>query len=65
MRKRLLSVLLGAAMTVTAMGGVTVMAAENEEPLPGGGSNIFYVITPSVSNPRRSEAETSAYDGCP
>ena len=51
MRKRLLSVLLGAAMTVTAMGGVTVMADENEEPLPGGGSNIIYVITPSVSNP--------------
>ena len=45
MRKRLLSVLLGAAMTVTAMGGVTVMAAENEEPLPGGGSNIIYVAT--------------------
>ena len=52
MRKRLLSVLLGAAMTVTAMGGVTVMAAENEEPLPGGGSNIIYVITPSVSATR-------------
>lgn len=60
MRKRLLSVLLGAAMTVTAMGGVTVMAAENEEPLPGGGSNIFYVITPSVSNPAfKTEADVA------
>lgn len=61
MRKRLLSVLLGAAMTVTAMGGVTVMAAENEEPLPGGGSNIIYVITPSVSNPAfKTEADVAA-----
>ena len=60
MRKRLLSVLLGAAMTVTAMGGVTVMAAENEEPLPGGGSNIIYVITPSVSNPAfKTEADVA------
>ena len=60
MRKRLLSVLLGAAMTVTAMGGVTVMADENEEPLPGGGSNIIYVITPSVSNPAfKTEADVA------
>lgn len=60
MRKRLLSVLLGAAMTVTTMGGVTVMAAENEEPLPGGGSNIIYVITPSVSNPAfKTEADVA------
>lgn len=51
MKRRLLSVLLGAAMAVSAMGGVSVMAAENEEVLPGGGSNIIYVITPSVSNP--------------
>ena len=47
-------------MTVTAMGGVTVMAAENEEPLPGGGSNIIYVITPSVSNPAfKTEADVA------
>ena len=45
-------------MTVTAMGGVTVMAAENEEPLPGGGSNIIYVITPSVSNPHLKQRLT-------
>ena len=30
------------------MGSVSVMAAETEA-LPGGGSNIIYVITPSVS----------------
>lgn len=51
MKKRILSVLLGAAMVVSTMAGsMTVMAAE-EEPLKGGGSNIIYVITPSVSNP--------------
>ena len=47
-------------LTVTAMGGVTVMADENEEPLPGGGSNIIYVITPSVSNPAfKTEADVA------
>ena len=36
------------------------MAAENEEPLPGGGSNIIYVITPSVSNPAfKTEADVA------
>lgn len=44
---------------VSAMGtGVSVMAAESEEPLKGGGSNIIYVITPSVSNPAfKTEAD--------
>lgn len=59
MKRRLLSVLLGAALVVSAMGtGVSVMAAESEEPLKGGGSNIIYVITPSVSNPAfKTEAD--------
>ena len=51
MKKRLLVALLGAAMAVSAMGSVSVMAAESEEALPGGGSNIIYVITPSVFQP--------------
>lgn len=61
MKRRLLSVLLGAALVVSAMGtGVSVMAAESEEPLKGGGSNIIYVITPSVSNPAfKTEADTA------
>lgn len=58
MKKRLLVALLGAAMAVSAMGSVSVMAAESEEALPGGGSNIIYVITPSVSNPAfKTEAD--------
>lgn len=58
MKKRLISVLLGAAMVVSAMSSVSVMAAEEEEPLKGGGSNIIYVITPSVSNPAfKTEAD--------
>lgn len=58
MKKRLLVALLGAAMAVSAMGSVSVMAAESEEVLPGGGSNIIYVITPSVSNPAfKTEAD--------
>ena len=45
-------------MAVSAMGSVSVMAAESEEALPGGGSNIIYVITPSVSNPAfKTEAD--------
>lgn len=61
MRKKLLTVLLGAAMAVTAMGSVGVMASEAEgEALPGGGSNIIYVITPSVSNPAfKTEADVA------
>lgn len=43
MKKRVLVALLGAAMTVSMMGSVSVMAAETEA-LPGGGSNIIYVI---------------------
>lgn len=59
MKKRVLSVVMGAVLAVTAMGGVTVMAAE-EEALPGGGSNIIYVITPSVSNPAfKTEADVA------
>ena len=61
MKRRLLSVLLGAAMIVSTMGSVSVMAAESEEVLPGGGSNIIYVITPSVSNPFfKTEADIAA-----
>ena len=57
MKKRVLVALLGAAMTVSMMGSVSVMAAETEA-LPGGGSNIIYVITPSVSNPAfKTEAD--------
>ena len=34
--------------------------AKEDEPLPGGGSNIIYVITPSVSNPAfKTEADTA------
>ena len=59
MKKRVLVALLGAAMTVTMMGSVSVMAAETEA-LPGGGSNIIYVITPSVSNPAfKTEADVA------
>lgn len=58
MKKRLLVALLGAAMAVSAMGSVSAMAADGEEALPGGGSNIIYVITPSVSNPAfKTEAD--------
>lgn len=42
------------AMTAAMVGGlmtVPVMAEENAELLPGGGSNIIYCITPSTSNP--------------
>ena len=47
-------------MAVSAMGSVSVMAAESEEALPGGGSNIIYVITPSVSNPAfKTEADVA------
>ena len=46
-------------MTVSMMGSVSVMAAETEA-LPGGGSNIIYVITPSVSNPAfKTEADVA------
>ena len=59
MKKRVLVALLGAAMTVSMMGSVSVMAAETEA-LPGGGSNIIYVITPSVSNPAfKTEADVA------
>ena len=42
------------AMTAAMVGGlmtVPVMAEENAELLPGGGSKIIYCITPSTSNP--------------
>lgn len=42
------------AMTAAMVGGlmtVPVMAEDNAELLPGGGSNIIYCITPSTSNP--------------
>ena len=33
---------------------------KDEEALPGGGSNIIYIITPSVSNPAfKAEADTA------
>ena len=41
-------------MTAAMVGGlmtVPVMAEENAELLPGGGSKIIYCITPSTSNP--------------
>ena len=42
------------AMTAAMVGGlmtVPVLAEDNAELLPGGGSNIIYCITPSTSNP--------------
>ncbi|MDO5574368.1 MAG: D-ribose ABC transporter substrate-binding protein [bacterium] len=61
MKKKLLSALLSAAMVAALLSGcgakteAAAPAAEEAAPaataLPGGGSNIVYVITPSVSNP--------------
>ena len=39
-----------AAATIMSA-AMPVMAEENAELLPGGGSNIIYCITPSTSNP--------------
>ena len=74
--KKLLAGLLTAAMIGTMMMGcssseeastegdasaeTTQAAEETTEVLPGGGSNIIYVITPSVSNPAfKTEADTA------
>ena len=61
------------AMTAAMVGGlmtVPVMAEENAELLPGGGSKIIYCITPSTSNPffnteqviAKEKAEELGYD---
>lgn len=92
MKKRMLSVLLGAAMAASLLagcgssGGGATQAAASEattekteaagaestaeetteqaaerEALPGGGSNIIYIITPSHSNPFfKTEADTAS-----
>lgn len=50
-----------AAETAEATEETTEEAAAEEEALPGGGSNIIYVITPSHSNPFfKTEADTAA-----
>ena len=52
MKRKLMSVLLTAAMVGgLSVYAVPVMAEENAELLPGGGSKIIYCITPSTSNP--------------
>ena len=76
MKKKMLSLVLVAAMAMTALVGCggskketkaetkAETAAETEaaaEALPGGGSNIIYIITPSHSNPFfKTEADTAA-----
>ena len=48
------------AETTQAAEETTEETAEEAEVLPGGGSNIIYVITPSVSNPAfKTEADTA------
>lgn len=48
------------AETTQAAEETTGETAEEAEVLPGGGSNIIYVITPSVSNPAfKTEADTA------
>ena len=81
MKKKMLSLVLVAAMAMTALvgcggGSKTETKAETKaetaaettaeteaaaEALPGGGSNIIYIITPSHSNPFfKTEADTAA-----
>ena len=77
MKKKMLSLVLVAAMAMTALvgcggGSKTETKAETQaettaeteaaaEALPGGGSNIIYIITPSHSNPFfKTEADTAA-----
>ena len=80
MKKKMLSLVLVAAMAMTALVGcggskketkaetkaetAAETTAETEaaaEALPGGGSNIIYIITPSHSNPFfKTEADTAA-----
>lgn len=74
MKKRLLAVLLSAAMVVAMLAGCSSSkdepAKEEEktedttkeaEALPGGGSNIIWIITPSHSNPFfKTEAEAAS-----
>ena len=81
MKKKMLSLVLVAAMAMTALvgcggGSKTETQAETKaetaaettaeteaaaEALPGGGSNIIYIITPSHSNPFfKTEADTAA-----
>lgn len=58
MKKRFLTMVLSAAMVTSMMAGVMTVSAAEAEALPGGGSNIMYVITPSVSNPAfKTEAD--------
>ena len=58
MKKRVLTLVLGAAMITSMMAGAMTVTAAEAEALPGGGSNIMYVITPSVSNPAfKTEAD--------
>lgn len=49
MKKRVLAMMMAAAMLGT-MVGTTAVSAEETELLPGGGSKIIYCITPSTSN---------------
>ena len=75
MKKRLLALLLSTAMVVTMVVGCSSSKEETKEPektedttkeeeaeaLPGGGSNIIWIITPSHSNPFfKTEAEAAA-----
>ena len=48
-RKKIIALLCVAATSASLV--TPVMAEENAELLPGGGSNIIYCITPSTSNP--------------
>ena len=76
MKKKMLSLVLVAAMAMTALVGCgggaketkapetkaaeTTAEATEEAALPGGGSNIIYIITPSHSNPFfKTEAVTA------
>lgn len=60
MKKKLLGLVLGAAMITSMMAGTMAVSAAETEALPGGGSNIMYIITPSVSNPAfKAEADTA------
>lgn len=75
MKKRILALLLSTAMVATMVVGCSSTKEETKEPekkeetekeeeaeaLPGGGSNIIWIITPSHSNPFfKTEAEAAA-----